>query len=182
MRLISIIFLSLVLAASAFAQQMLQAGSSAPAFSLAGMDGQTYDLNQLRGKVVVVTFWSTRCSICHSEIPKLNQLAARYKGQDVVFLGMTMDNQTKVEAYLKSNRFDFTIVPNSFGAVLQYADRDKAGNINMGFPAYFLVDQTGGIRLKTSGWDKTTGLDSQISKLLTSSPPREMAAASSGQK
>ena len=181
MRLFAILFISLALAASAMAQQGVFNGSMAPSFSLAGLDGQTYDLNQLRGKVVLVTFWSTRCNICHSEMPLMNRMAAHYKGQNVVFLGLTMDNDQKVSSYLKSNPFDFTIVPNSFGAVLQYADRDKEGNINMGFPAYYLIDQNGIVRLKTSGWDKTPTLDSQITKLL--SGPREMvAAASTGQK
>ncbi|MGH9819757.1 MAG: TlpA family protein disulfide reductase, partial [Pyrinomonadaceae bacterium] len=138
--------------------------------------GQSFDLKQLQGKVVLVTFWSTKCEICHSEIPKMNQLAARYKGKDVVFLALTMENESKVETYLRSTPFSFDILPNSFGAVLQYADRDKAGNINMGFPAYFLLDQTGGLQLKTSGWDKTQALDSKISTLLAS-PANSKATA-----
>ena len=181
MRLPSILLLTLSLAVSTFAQQALYNGSMAPNFSLAGIDGQTYDLNQLRGKVVLITFWSTRCNICHSELPNMNRLVSRFKGQDVVFLGLTMDNESKVGTYLKSNSFSFTILPNSFGTVLQYADRDREGNINMGFPAYFLIDQNGIVRMKTNGWDKTPDLDSQISRLL--SGPRQMvAAASSGQK
>ena len=179
MRLVITLLFSLVLAASAVAQGV-STGNLAPNFSLAGLDGQTYDLTQLRGKVVLVTFWSTRCNICHSEMPKMNNLAARYKNQNVVFLGLTMDNDQKVAAYLKSNQFNFTIVPNSFGAVLQYADRDKDGNVNMGFPAYYLVDQNGVVRLKASGWDKTQDLESQITKLLNG--PREMVAAAAGQK
>ena len=175
MRYIHILLLSLALAASASAQQGLTNGSNAPEFALAGIDGQTYDLSQLRGKIVLITFWSTRCNICHSELPNMNRLAARYKAQQVVFLGLTMENESKVASYLKSNTFDFTIVPNSFGAVLQYADRDRAGNIAMGFPAFFLIDQNGVVRMKTSGWDKTPEVDAQISKLL--SGPRDMVAA-----
>jgi peroxiredoxin len=177
MRSVHIFLILAALAVGTYAQQGLSTGSNAPQFSLAGLDGQTYDLNQLRGKVVLVTFWSTRCNICHSELPNMNRLAARYKGQPVVFLGLTMDNESKVSAYLKSNSFDFTIVPNSFGAVLQFADRDRSGNIAMGFPAYFLIDQNGVVRLKSSGWDKTQDLDSQISRLLAG--PREMVAAAS---
>jgi peroxiredoxin len=177
MRYIHIFLILLALAVSASAQQSLSNGSNAPQFSLAGYDGQTYDINQLRGKVVLVTFWSTRCNICHSELPNMNKLAARYQGQDVVFLALTMENESKVAAYLKNNTFSFTIVPNSFGALLQFADRDKSGNIAMGFPAYFLIDQNGIVRAKSSGWDKTAEIDSQIGRLLTG--PREMVAASS---
>ncbi|HYJ92450.1 MAG TPA: TlpA disulfide reductase family protein, partial [Pyrinomonadaceae bacterium] len=116
MRLISTLLFSLVFAVAALAQGV-STGNMAPTFSLAGIDGQTYDLTQLRGKVVLVTFWSTRCNICHSEMPKMNSLAAHYKNQNVIFLGLTMDNDQKVAAYLKGNQFNFTIVPNSFGAV-----------------------------------------------------------------
>jgi len=140
----------------------------APAFVLDGMDGNTYDLNDYKGKVVVITFWSSRCAICHEEIPKLNRLAAHYKNQNVVFLALTMENEAKVSSYIKNTPIDLTIIPNSFGVVLQYADRDRAGNMDMGFPAYFVVDQTGEIQAKTSGWDKTAGIDSQIAKLLAS--------------
>jgi len=182
MRLLAIVCLCLALAVSASAQQGLASGSPAPAFSITGLDGQIYDLAQLRGKVVLITFWSTRCAICHSEIPKLNKLAERYKGQDVAFLGFTMDNPTKVDNYLKNTPFNFTILPNSFGVVLQYADRDRAGNINMGFPAYFLLDQDGNVQLKSSGWDKTTDLDSRISRLLASGKPRDVLALATGEQ
>lgn len=175
MRFVHIFLILIALAVTAAAQQGLSNGSNAPQFALAGMDGQTYDLTQLRGKVVLVTFWSTRCNICHSELPNLNRLAQRYRGQPVMFLALTMDNESKVSAYLKSNEFDFTIVPNSFGAVLQYADRDSSGNIAMGFPAYFLIDQNGVVRAKSSGWDKTPNIDAQIGRLLAG--PRDMVAA-----
>jgi peroxiredoxin len=181
MRFVHIALITLILAFAAAAQQGLSNGSAAPQFTLAGYDGQTYDLSQLRGKVVLVTFWSTRCNICHSELPNMNKLAARYKGQDVVFLGLTMENESKVAAYLKNNTFSFTIVPNSFGALLQFADRDRSGNLAIGFPAYFLIDQNGVVRAKSSGWDKTSEIDSQIGRLL-SSGPREMVAAASSQK
>jgi peroxiredoxin len=166
MRLLSTLFLIIVFASLAIAQQSLKEGSQAPEFAATAMDGQTYDLKQLQGKVVLVTFWSTRCQICHSEIPKMNQLAARYKGQSVVFLALTMENEAKVETYLRSTQFSFNILPNSFGQVLQYADRDKSGNIDMGFPAYFLIDQNGSIQMKASGWDKTEVLNAKIAGLL----------------
>jgi len=70
---------------------------------------------------------------------------------------------------LKSTAFNFDILPNSFGAVLQYADRDKSGNMDMGFPAYFLIDQNGSIQMKANGWDKTDVLNARIAGLLGSS-------------
>lgn len=113
-----------------------------------------------------MTFWSTRCAICASEIPKLNQMAANYQGREVVFLGLTTDNPTLVESYVKNRPFNFSLMPGSFGVLLKYADRDRSGNLNMGFPAYFVINQQGEIELKASGWDKTNAVNTQINRLL----------------
>lgn len=148
----------------AFAQKGKQFAEN---FSAAAMDGQTVELDSLKGKVVLITFWNTRCPICDSEIPKLNQIANSYKGKDVVFLGLTTDNPTRVESFLKMKPFNFNIIPSSFGVLMKYADRDRSGNISMGYPAYFLINQNGEVELKDSGWDKTAKLNAQINRLLT---------------
>ena len=137
-------------------------------FSAVAMDGNTVELESLKGKVVVLTFWSTRCAICHSEIPKLNRLAEKYHDKNVVFLGITMDNDAKVSAYLQKNPFKFNILPNSFGVFFQYADKDTKGNMRMGFPAHFLINQNGEVEIKSSGFDKTEQLNAGISRLLNS--------------
>lgn len=166
MQVVKVLFLTLILAAAAFAQQNLKAGEAAPDFSIESIDGSIYNLRELQGKVVVLTFWSTKCQICHSEIPKLNQVAERYKGKDVVFLALTMENQARVEPYLRKYPFNFSIVPNSFGMVLKYANKDSSGNIDMGFPAHFVINRKGQISHRTHGWDKAANLDSQISRVL----------------
>ena len=168
MRILKLILFIVVLAATALAQQSLKPGAAAPEFSGESLDGKTYNLSELQGKVVVLTFWSTRCQICHSELPKLNEVAKRYRDKDVVFLALTMENPAKVQPYLRKNPFDFNIVPNAFGVFLKYADMDGSGNINMGFPSYFLINRNGSIALKSNGWDKTARIESQITELLTS--------------
>ncbi len=169
MRKFFLLFCLVLIGTSAgLSQQALKPGAAAPEFSGQSLDGKMYDLDQLHGKVVVLTFWSTRCAICHSEIPNLNRVADRYRDKDVVFLAVTMENEAKVSPYLKRNPFNFNILPNSFGVMLKYADRDRSGNINMGFPAHFLINRRGLIALRTDGWDKAANLDSQISRLLSS--------------
>jgi peroxiredoxin len=167
MRSFKIFLIILVCVCAAAAQQNLKPGSPAPAFSAQSLEGTTVDLSQYRGKVVMLTFWSTRCQICHEEIPKLNKVAERHRTDNVVFLALTMENETKILPYLKKNPFNFNIVPNSFGIVLKYANMDAAGNIDMGFPSYFLIGKTGQIELRSKGWDKAEIIDSQITKLLS---------------
>ena len=154
-------FLVLFLAITGAANAQMRFAES---FTTVDMKGRTVDLNSLKGKVVLLTFWSTRCVICHSEIPKLNRMATQHD-QDVVFLAATMENEEKIQTYLKRNPFNFDILPNSFGLVLKYAKKDGKGNIAMGFPAYFLIDRDGKIEYQSSGWDQTKPLESAIAKL-----------------
>lgn len=167
MKLVNTFLLTILLVAAAFAQQNLQVGQPAPDFQAQALDGKVYSLSELQGKVVVLTFWSTKCEICHSEIPKLNRVVDKYRGKDVVFLALTMESEARVEPYLKKNPFYYTILPNGFGVILKYANMSKDGTINMGFPAYFLINKRGAIELRAEGWDKAANLDAQISKLLT---------------
>lgn len=165
MKYILSLIVCLMLSLAAFGQQ--NEGAKAETFSGTSLDGKAIDLQDLKGKVVVMTFWSTKCQICHEEIPKLNKVADKYADKDVVFMALTMENETRIELYLRKTPFRFTIMPNSLGVLLKYADRDGQGNPNMGFPAYFVIDQNGEIRHKSSGWDKTKKIDDLVSRLLT---------------
>ena len=164
-RLTSLFFITIALTIAAFSQTSLKPGTAAPSFSGITLDGKAYNLNDLRGSVVVVAFWSTKCLICHGELPKLSRATSSYDPKKVVFLAMSMENEGKVAAYLQKNPLNFQFMPNSLGTLLKYADRDKGGNLDMGFPSFFVIDQEGIIRHRASGYGKTGGLESAIGKL-----------------
>ncbi|MEP7036907.1 MAG: TlpA disulfide reductase family protein [Acidobacteriota bacterium] len=166
MRFFSILFFTILLSLSVFAYSNSGTKPLAENFTGISLDGTIINLADLRGKVVVVSFWTTRCAICAAEVPKLNKLADAYKGKNVVFLGLTTDNEAKVKDYLRKKPFNFNILPNSFGTLLKYADRDGSGNVNMGYPTHYLINQKGEIELKTNGFDKAGLLDSNIRRLL----------------
>ena len=113
MKIVLSIIFCIVLSFTAFSQNRLVAEP----FTGTSLEGKEINLDNLRGKVVVMTFWSTRCAICHDEIPKLNKVADKYAGKDVIFMGLTIENETRVELYLKKKPFKFTIVPNSLGVI-----------------------------------------------------------------
>jgi peroxiredoxin len=137
-------------------------------FSATTMDGQTLELESLKGKVVVLVFWSTRCAICAAEIPKLNQLTPKYQGKEVVFLALTTENPAVVKNFLKIKPFNFNILPDSFEVFVKYAEHDRSGSLNMSFPAYFVINQKGEIEMKANGRDKVEAISSQINRLLQS--------------
>lgn len=56
---------------------------------------------KLRGKVVVLEFWNTRCMPCVRAIPHLNELVDEFSSKGVVFLGISDDNRDSLNAFLK---------------------------------------------------------------------------------
>lgn len=183
MKLVLSIVFCLALALGVWGQQKV--GTTAESFNGTTLDGKDFVLEDFRGKVVVMTFWSTRCAICHEEIPKLNKLVAKYSGKDVMFMGLTMDNPDLITPYLRKKPFNFTIVPNSLGALLKYADRDRSGNPNMAFPAYYIISPNGSLEFKGDGWDKINKIDSEVTRLLPlagQNKPAENTNAKADQK
>jgi thiol-disulfide isomerase/thioredoxin len=59
----------------------------------------------LRGKAVVLDAWATWCGPCRAAMPDLAELRARWRSQDVVFLGVTdqsPDEAGEVEEFIES--------------------------------------------------------------------------------
>src|SRR3954468_17472567 len=101
MKVLTALFIALAFSAAVYSQPRLNVGMAAPQFSATDMNGDNVALSDLRGKVVVMTFWTTHCPICHVEFPKLNEVAKSFSGKNVVFLSLTTDNEEKVETYMK---------------------------------------------------------------------------------
>jgi thiol-disulfide isomerase/thioredoxin len=72
-------------------------------------DGQTIGQSSTWGKTVVYNFWFTSCKPCVAEVPVLNRLAAAYRSDSVAFIGITFDDKEKIEKFLATHSFDFTI-------------------------------------------------------------------------
>ena len=76
-------------------------GKPAPAFALPSLaDGSTVSLDQYKGKIVVLNFWSSWCIPCKEENPALTDAWERYRGTDVVLLGVVFqDSADAARAY-----------------------------------------------------------------------------------
>jgi thiol-disulfide isomerase/thioredoxin len=68
------------------------AGQPAPALVADTLDGRTFDLAELRGKVVIVNFWATWCPPCREEMPALDAFYQRYRNKGVELIGMSADS------------------------------------------------------------------------------------------
>jgi len=68
-------------------------GFYAPDFTLETLTGDQVQLSRLRGKIVVLNFWTTWCPPCRAETPALETSYHAYKDMDVVILGVNLTDQ-----------------------------------------------------------------------------------------
>jgi thiol-disulfide isomerase/thioredoxin len=63
-------------------------------FAYKDVSGKTYSLKDFKGKYVYIDFWATWCEWCLKEIPYLEKLQNDMKGKNIVFLSLSVDEDT----------------------------------------------------------------------------------------
>lgn len=75
-----------------YTKELLQAGTTAPNFSIAAPDGVTLvKLSDHLGKYVVLDFWASWCPDCQKDMPNMVNIYKEFKDKDVVFIGISFD-------------------------------------------------------------------------------------------
>lgn len=69
----------------------LVVGKPAPPITLTSLDGKHVATLDLRGSVVIVTFWATWCVPCREELPLLSHCAQLHARDGLVVLGFSLD-------------------------------------------------------------------------------------------
>ena len=113
-------------------------GKKAPHFTAKTMEGEKISSKKLKGKILVLNFWFTRCTPCVKEMPNLNKAQTYFKNdKDVVFLSFCLDDEKKIGRLLKDHPFQYKICPEA---------RDIANRFRIqGYPANVIVDRQGKI-------------------------------------
>src|SRR4051812_35238867 len=60
------------------------------------LDGRKVNIAALKGKVVLIDFWSTTCGPCMREMPALKKLYSKYKIRGFEVIGITLDEDKEV--------------------------------------------------------------------------------------
>lgn len=95
----------------------LEVGATLPTINGVGwINGSAPKADELKGKVVVVNAWADFCPKCHQGMPALVETYHRFHGSDVVFIGMTNDDEGKLDdinSYIRKYKVEW---PNVYGA------------------------------------------------------------------
>ena len=120
-------------------------------------------LAQYKGKTAVVYFWATWCIPCRLETPKLVQLFDAHKNQDLVVIGIALDNADKVRSFVQKYAVTYPVVYGGREAVQLTKD---LGNDVGAIPFTVVIDKSGRI-IETIKGDTPDGkLEQVVSALL----------------
>jgi peroxiredoxin len=79
-------------------------------FALTDLSGKAWKFSDLRGKVVLVNFWATWCPPCRKEMPDLETLYERFGAKGFVVLGISDEETTKVEPFVRERKISFPVL------------------------------------------------------------------------
>ena len=122
----------------------LQVGAPAPPATLVTLDGRRISSAELRGQVVILTFWATWCAPCRDELPLLSDYLAQHGEGRLQILAFNLDTRERlddVRRIAQSLRFPVGLLSDSsapgYGRIWR-------------LPVSFTIDREG--RLAEDGW------------------------------
>jgi peroxiredoxin len=126
----------------------------APNFSLVNLDGETVQLSDYQGKVVVLDFWATWCGPCKASFPAMQEALDKQKdNEEVVFLFINSwerkesneEEEEVVRQFIEKNEYTFNVPMDYDDEVIKSYKVD-------GIPTKFVISPDGQIRFKSVGF------------------------------
>ena len=134
-------------------------GKRAPDFKLTRLDGTEVRLADLRGKVVMLSFWATWCTPCVMEFPAIERLARRFADRGLVVLAVNLDETRRtIEQFKQASRTDLDLVLD---------DGSTAGAYWVDtIPTLVVIDHQGIVRAREQGLADESRLAARLDPIL----------------
>ena len=142
---------------------MGEVGISAPEgtlFELKNLKGEIINLEDFKGKPLVIDFWSSWCGPCIKEASILSDGYKEWNFRGVEFVGIAIwDEKNSIDKFIKNYDIQYEIL----------IDKEGFTAVNFGVlavPEKFFVKSDGSFAVKINGPVETKSLDKYISRLL----------------
>lgn len=124
-------------------------GQEVPSFVAISIDGETINIDSLKGKVVLLNFFATWCPPCQKEIPHLEKdVWAKFKDKDFRLISFAREHKSKeILKFRKDKNLSFSLVADSTRAV--YSKFAESG-----IPRNYIISKEGKVIFVGSGYDE----------------------------
>lgn len=135
-----------------------------PAPPIAGetLTGQTFSLEDMKGRVVLVDFWATWCGPCVAAIPEIQKISEEFAGKDLVVVGINQDVEEMrddVVTFLDEKKITFRQILD--------ADDEIGGRYNVNaIPTTVLIDREGVVQAYHVGFGGADVYREEIRRVL----------------
>jgi thiol-disulfide isomerase/thioredoxin len=146
---------ALVAAACAAADAGIGERRDFQGFALETFEGDSLSLEELRGKVVLVTFWASWCPTCRHELPLLDSLNAAIQHPDFAAIGINDErNEYAARGYALATGLR---MPTLLGRGLQWERYNY-----IGLPYTVLLDREGRVMFEYYGYPGRRAFDEVV--------------------
>ena len=103
-----------------------------PDLEMAGADGGSIRLSQLKGNVILLNVWATWCGPCRLELPVVQRMYDRYSDRNFVVLAVNVDaDRNRIDPFMKRNNISLPVY---------YASPEDAAQMTAaGIPSTFII-------------------------------------------
>ena len=128
----------------------LEAGQTAPAFSLPLSSGGNFSLAEaLRRGPVVLAFFKVSCPVCQFAFPYIERIHQAAKGKNITIIGVSQNTRADTEAFAREFRLT---LPIALDDPSRYPVSNAYGLTNV--PSVFYIAKDGEIEVSSVGWSK----------------------------
>jgi len=125
-------------------------GQAAPDFALRAVVGDNVRLSEHRGEVVVLSFWSSRCTPCRTQLAALSRSLATYASAGLSIYGVGVDDEpAKALDFAHSSAVGFAMLLDPAKGVSRSFQVDN-------LPMTVLIDRNGTVRYVLRDYSKAS--------------------------
>jgi len=130
-------------------------------FTLKDMNGQDVRLADFKGHAVIVNFWATWCGPCRLETPELVALAAKYRSQGLVILGISFDDTPEqIRRFAEEFKVNYPMLVGR-----DHEEVGAAFGLSGGIPMSVFIRSDGSVLGRILGVGKPDWLEKQVQAL-----------------
>ena len=139
----------------------VEIGQPAPRYAATTLAGDSASLSSLAGKVVLLNVWATWCHPCRDEIPYLQSLYEKHRGEGLEIIGVSVDTRGQ-EAEIREFATQFRM---TYPIWRDPDERVQTLYMALGVPSSYLIDRAGILRWRRLGTIRES--DTTLTRALT---------------